>query len=119
MQVAASAAEIAKRIAANEPIPSTSKGKPENWEETRNILYKRADIKPPQKHKRSDLEHTLDKLDFKDMAEKEYIDNLGKVAKAGASASAMAVRMIKDLRDTVHLLGHSVRGLQDQVSIYF
>ena len=63
------------------------------------------------------MEHTLDRLDFSTMTDKDYHDNLGKVAKTGASAAALAVRLIKDLKDTVQLLGHSVRGLQDQVSV--
>ena len=113
----ADALDLAKKIVAGEDLPASYQTPQKiDWEETQAILYARANIKKPNPHRMAPAEATIRGLDFSEMSEKDYKDNLSRTLQTGAVASLRAVRNIKDLADTVHLLGHTVRGLQDQVS---
>ncbi len=116
IQVKAQQREFARKLASKKPVPTTSKPAAADWEETKEILYKRANLDIPTKHRKQRAEFSVEKLDFtKEMAEDKYKEAVGSCAKLAAGAAMLAVRLVKDLRDECHLIGHSVRGLQDQV----
>ncbi len=107
---------MARKIAQGEALPSDyATPQKRNWEETEEILYARANLKKPNAHRMAPAEATIRGLDFSQMSEEEHRQQLDRTIQTGAVASLRAVRNIKDLADTVHLLGHTCRGLQDQV----
>ena len=115
----AEARHLAKSLVDKEPIPSTSRALlPGDWEETERTLYERAGIKRPNKHRMAQAERTARELDFDQMDKDKYREMLAKTVQTGAVASLRAVRNLKDLTDTVHLLGHTCRGMQDEVSAH-
>ncbi len=115
-QTMAEARELAKSISEQQPMPSTSRAfQPGDWEETERILYERAAIRKPNKHRMAPAEKSARELNFDEMDAQKHKDMLARCVQTGTVASLRAVRNLKDLADTVHLLAHTVRGMQEQV----
>ena len=118
MQDVAGAIDIARKIVEKEPLPSTHRDpQPGDWKETERILYERANLKMPKKHKMAQAEVTVRGLDFDSMDTAAYRENLARVCQTGCVASQRVVRTLKDLAHTMELFGHTLRGLQDQVHL--
>ena len=113
--MAAEAKVFARKLAAGENVAKTSQPSLEDWMETKVILYKRAKIPMPTQHRKAKAERTVEALKFEEMSDDEYKKNMGECVKVAAGAAMLAVRMLKDLRDDTRIIGHSVRGVQDQV----
>ncbi len=111
---------MAKKIAQGDPLPAAYQTPQKlDWEETEAILYARANLKKPNAHRMAPAETTIRRLDFSQMSETEHKENAARTLQTAAVAALRAVRNLKDLADTVHLLGHTCRGLQDQVRVNY
>ena len=89
---------------------------PADVEETERILYGRIGAVPPPLHKKVPAEFAAQAVVIsEDRPSNDMALDMARLSKAGCQAALTSVRLLKDLRDKIHLLEHSVVGIQDSL----